>query len=561
MKTLYCYPILLLLLLLAPFHSSAQTTQPFFYNQITASIQGYDGQNLLLLNSELSPAGLPVISIHEPQSDSLVKTAILFNDGIPLSLEVMPVSDGFLAAASFFQCDVYLDWQLYRFNQKGNLLWVKPLAFQTSPQDSMKILPGPGGGFWLFRNGEVPMLHTPHGELIQTGTHVLPLFTGYQESAGGKLLVYGDSGLALYSPTLLSIQVGLQNTIILDAEPLPNGNFAALSSDTLFLLDPQFTIIQKTALNLPANTLVDLTYAGGWTHVLAQTNPKQLLRFDTADLTIFAAIDIPQNAPFQVQFIACTPDDKLLLTGYEHPSRGQVLETRTVSATQMPDFSATADAGISSITINTPPKGTQYSGPILSYDIRINSISILLQNTGSAPLQQVDINGVLNTFMWYCGQEAAFYRKRFENLNLMPGEDSVLILGPVIWSAPWYLPSEIDLCFWTTLPNDSIDVNFANNQSCISTLVTTPAHSPQSVTKKINITPNPAYQIARIEWTNKKEEETTIQVFGPSGRLVRTATTQGKTWTLQRESLPAGLYTIFIRSGSGQQFMGRLVFQ
>ncbi|MCB9332979.1 MAG: T9SS type A sorting domain-containing protein [Lewinellaceae bacterium] len=547
------------------FSAHTQSRQPQFWNSIEAAFPGFNGQSHLLLSSLNSVEGIPVYGVQTIEPTGQSSYRFLLGKGQPHGLECMPLSDGFLIAGSFFQCDIDVNWTLYRYNASGNLLWSKDLGFQTNPRDTFKLLPLPDNGFWLFRQNNAPIRYTADGEPGQPWFNPLPLFRGYRKLDNDYLLVYGEAGLGLYSPDFFTLKFGMVNIDLLAAEPLPNGHFAALSADSLFLVDEHLQPITQTALNLPAETSVGLCYAGGRLQVLAASEPRQLLRFDTANLSLLEVIDIPLDAAFQPDVLLSTADDQLLLAGHENPLAGidaQVIEARISDPLAMPDFDATAiDAGVTYLETPKMPAGKQYTDPINYYTMRIDSVSVWVKNDGAEILEKFTLNSVLNSFPWQCGTESTLYKINYQGLNILPGDSLRIYIGKLFWEAPWNMPASVELCFWTTLPNDSLDANPANNKFCRTLQVTVPTVSPEQPAEALFISPNPASDRAVIQWENSDFAAMHLQVFNAAGALVKTATVQAGSWEFERGALPAGLYHILIRNTeNGQLFTGRLLW-
>ncbi|MBK8965594.1 MAG: hypothetical protein R3D58_21780 [Saprospiraceae bacterium] len=548
------------------FSAHAQPRQPQFRNYIEAAFPGFNGQNHLLLSGINSVEGLLAFGVQTIEPTGQSSYHFLLGKGQPLGLEFMPLPDGFLIAGSFFQCDYDLNWTLYRYNATGNLLWSKDLGFQTDPRDTFKLLPLPDNGFWLFRQGNAPIRYSADGEPGQPWFGPLPLFRGYRKLDNDYLLVYGETGLGLYSPDLFTLQFGLENINLLAAEPLPNGHFAALSADSLYLLDGSFQVRTKTATNLPLNRTTEFCYAGGRLHLLVVNPPGQLLRFDTTDLSLLEVIDVPPGAPFLPRVILPATDDQLLLAGYENPLPNigaQVIEARISDPLAMPDFDATTvDAGVTYLEMPKMPIGQQYTNPINYYTMRIDSVSVWVKNEGAEILDKLTLNSVLNSFPWECGTESSLYKKNYQGLNILPGDSLRIYINKLFWEAPWFMPSSVELCFWTTLPNDSLDANPANNKRCRTLQVTVPTVSPEQPVEALFISPNPASDRATIKWENSDFAAMHLQVFNAAGVLVKTATVQTGAWEFERGALPAGLYHILIRNTeNGQLFAGRLLWR
>ncbi|MBK8923955.1 MAG: T9SS type A sorting domain-containing protein [Saprospirales bacterium] len=549
--------------LFRPNTTQAQATQHAFFTQVESSAPDPNGAIDLLLSGVDAVFGLPRIGVQRIWPDGQLSHHWLLAQGIPLGLDILPTADsGYLVAASFFQCDIEVNWKFYRFDATGNLLWEKDPGFDSSPHDVLKLLPGPGNTFWLFRNGSVPLHYTDSGDLLESGPLVLPVFRGHRKTPDNRYLAYGPAGLALYAPNLLSYQFALPHTPLFDAAVLPGGRFAALSADSVFVLDASFNTEKTTAHGLPENSAPSLVYAGGALHLLAGAAPRQLIRLDTANLHVLDIIPVPAAAPFQPRFLQTTLSGALLLAAEEQRAGSkQVVEVRTVPADTTPYFGATADAALGNLIVPYPPAGSVSGIPAPAFTIQVDSVDIWLKNNGTALLQTVTLNSVLNSFSWFCGIEFNSFRQTYSGLNLAPGDSVLLHAGALQWGAPGFLPPYVTLCFWTTLPNDSLDANPDNNQSCRTFPVIVPTFVPDPAVRPLVFAPNPAAGATAMCWENADTAPAHICVYNANGALQTELKVSGGHWTMPRGNWPAGLYTVLIRNENGKLFAGRLVWR
>lgn len=558
MKNVY-----LLLALQALFSATpgfSQTSQPEYYNRVESIKAGPDGAVHLIIAG--SSAGSSDILAQRIQPGGQSKTVPLLYEGIPLGYDVIPVSDGYIAAAAFFQCDIPVPWMLYKYDWDGNLIWKQPLDFSDDPFEPMKLLPGPANMVWIFRENKEPLLYSAGGALFETGPLALSLFDGFRTTPANRSLTYGKKGLALYHPNLLSVQFALKDRELLGAEALPDGHFVALSADTLYRLDADFALEKAVAHQLsPGSPYLGLTLAGGDIRIIAHTTPRQILTFDALTLLLKETLDVPPNAPFQPQELL-GQNDLLFMAGEELPLNGtsnQVVSIRSFPVPGVPDFSATADAAVEDVVFPSAPTGKQdYSPPFpVAYSMQLKDAYVLVKNEGSAVLQQLTLNCVLATFNWFCGPEEAQFRKTYHNLNLLPGETKQLSVGTLDWSAPGVLPATVSLCFRSSLPNDSLDAVHSNNMRCRSASVTVPTLNPQSKVQPLLIHPNPSSGSSTLRWTNGDFEPATVRIFDPTGRLLLEEQVKGTVWTFERQRLPSGLYLVTVRNAVGQLFSSR----
>lgn len=235
----------------------------------------------------------------------------------------------------------------------------------------------------------------------------------------------------------------------------------------------------------------------------------------------------------------------------------QVVSLRsTVPATVT--FEATPDAALLDITM--PHWPADHYEPRYDYHyIQIDSIAVTVKNKGTNLLEQVTINSVLAYSDYICQVEDQF-KKVYSRLNLQPGQSTTLYVGAV--TQPTHSISTVtSLCFWTTLPNDSLDHNAMNNRLCKTFQVIVTVEDPGFPSGKLQIVPNPAKDDCTLTWAGQSKNKASIQVINMTGQQVAIATTEGNEWEFERHSLPPGIYNVLVTTGNGQQITGKVVFE
>lgn len=558
MKHNQIFPILLFFTLSYPAQSQffERTFQTDFYNFTADLREGANGQ-LYCVTGSGGQSSFQTVYMHNIDSQGNTNTFPLFYYGLPLDYDWIPVPGGFIATGDFFECDINLPRHNLYFDLAGNLLWEK----EEDPVDpntyiEIKLLPGPGNTYWMFRGG-APIQFDLNGDSIGVAPSSLPLFKGYTTTGTGNLLTYGQ-GLALYNPSLTNIQLGLSNTEILKADVLPDSRYVVLTETSLLILDSNFNIEKEIyhGITWDPEQPMDMTANSDNIWLLAQTVPKQLLHYDTA-LTLLENKTIPAGAAFQPKLLA-SDDQRLALTGEEYG----MPYTQVVSVRSMPEdeisFDATADAAVIDVISTKPPTGYFWSSPF-SHSIVFDSVYVVVKNEGSATLQEVTVNASLGSITYIC-QEYFYYQGTFSDLNLQPGESIQLEIGKITQRAPFVLPTVTTLCFWTTLPNDSLDYNGMNNGTCRDFQVIVSDNEPQYVAP-LNISPNPATDHFLIQWPGDPNVDAIVQMFDITGRLISERRVTGSECSLQRENIPAGIYQVILTDDNGRVYSGKIVLE
>jgi hypothetical protein len=122
------------------------------------------------------------------------------------------------------------------------------------------------------------------------------------------------------------------------------------------------------------------------------------------------------------------------------------------------------------------------------------------------------------------------------------------------------VPAQTQLCFWTTLPNDSLDLDRTNNRTCQSFNVIVNAPEPPPMVS-LQISPNPASDAFTLNWSSDVNARALARLFDAAGRqVIETQVSSGR-WTFQRGALPAGLYNLLLTDDKGRVYSGKLVLE
>ncbi|MCC6411953.1 MAG: T9SS type A sorting domain-containing protein [Saprospiraceae bacterium] len=159
------------------------------------------------------------------------------------------------------------------------------------------------------------------------------------------------------------------------------------------------------------------------------------------------------------------------------------------------------------------------------YLLTDGAFSVQLRNEGDAVLQTVTLNAGFYGFEYnnFCFQYSSM-DTIYHDLNLQPGEDTILYLGntgEVIIDTFNFSIQPWQFCAWTSDPNQQVDADFTNNRSCIEIGLTVATEEPQ--THAFSLFPNPATETCTITWGENLRPET-VKVYDLYGRLVRSET-------------------------------------
>lgn len=133
-------------------------------------------------------------------------------------------------------------------------------------------------------------------------------------------------------------------------------------------------------------------------------------------------------------------------------------------------------------------------GQQIRYKIQGGDFSIRVTNHGQTILENVDVLvGFQWNDTWICWDRPV-HRRHYSGLDLAPGESVWLDFGDVFANYQPVIP--VELCFWTSAPNERPDGNHDDDTYCHTLIVSTiePAQIGQ-----LRIFPNPTADFLKIE--------------------------------------------------------------
>ncbi|MEZ5038973.1 MAG: T9SS type A sorting domain-containing protein [Saprospiraceae bacterium] len=205
------------------------------------------------------------------------------------------------------------------------------------------------------------------------------------------------------------------------------------------------------------------------------------------------------------------------------------------------------DVALVGIAVDGPPQienlGYECQG------LAFSAVSIKIENTGTETIQSLALNSRFNRCQAIC-QSAFTYHYPFENLNLAPGSSLSLPIGD--FSAPGVpQDSDIELCFWLSLPNHKSDQIGANDMLCQSFIINGLTEINSSF--QVNLFPNPVHDQLRIGFEAPLVRQVEGAIFNVLGQRLQVFTflkgSQRK--ELELSMLPSGTY--FLKIGEYQK--------
>lgn len=487
---------------------------------------------------------------------------------------VIPLPDGRWVQAGFSHvCDFDVGGFVQLLDVPGTVLWTM-------------------GGLQQWPNEFIPeisdVLLTPNQEILAVGGDIIwriDLETGqvlekkklpgsdisdlsHTSDGKGYLLAAGNAIIAMDSALNTAVlhtipEAGKSYTRVIAA---PNSGFLALRNDNKIqyrrwigvgfnwmILEPGFNVTDIEPAGHGA-VLCGVKDGKGWFGSIIDTSAQ----VETAIFTLSQ----PDLRPHQIGFDPVGggfvlagvelhgPSPRTYLSQYSGNQHFWIQSFAPDGTTQ----NAACDAALVELVVHQLPKASPHNGPPwspLKWQIYLNGeFSVRLKNTGVDTLHSVHVLAARFSLSdpGYCPLKQ-YINKRFEQLDLAPGADTLLYLGFFGWGyaetvMPW------DICIWTTAPNDQIDINHDNDYVCGEFNLVSATHEQK--TAAVELFPNPA-QDALFLQTNG-ETPGLCRIFNAAGRLVaeQTPVSGPEAWRLDVSRLPAGFYWLQTEHGQGR---------
>lgn len=471
-------------------------------------------------------------------------------------------------------CDAFFGGFIQLRDSSMGVVWTRkwdnnPLPSSFVPEVSAMLLT-PETEILVVGNDKIWRLELETGQLLEEkkiiGARIYDL--AYTYDGKGYLLASKNAILgmdsALNTEVLHTIpEAGKSYIRVIAAR---NGGFFALRDDgkiqyrrwidvgyAWMLIDPGFQVTDMTA---HPSGLAFCGMKGGKGH--AGTITDTLDQVETSGF----ALEYPEIVPQKIG--VDPPNGALVLAGVElHGPPPRTINNETGShhlwiQSFAPDGTtqnAACDAALVELVVHGLPQVYPYNGgppwsPFKWKMSKSGEFSVRLKNNGADTLQSVHILAGRYSFSdpGYCPW-ADYINKRFEQLDLAPGADTLLYLGFLGWGyaktvMPW------DICIWTTAPNDQIDINHDNDYVCGEFNLVSATYEQK--TAAVELFPNPAYDALYLQ-TNG-EAPGLCRIFNAAGRLVaeQMPVSGPEACRLDVSRLPAGFYWLQTERGQGR---------
>lgn len=348
-------------------------------------------------------------------------------------------------------------------------------------------------------------------------------------------------------PTDKGLLIMSSNGVLMDSIPdlvldhldlLPNGNFLAKAYGTLYLYSQSFT--QLSTYPIQGMTIEDITFKPDGIAVV--TSDNHIFRFNQY-LTFLGFFQLPSQKQ-QFKTIVYSTNGLMAGGSEQFGNLQNKNQSAFIKEYALDGSTINTSENVALISVNQTSSLTVASTFGL-FTITIPDIDMVVKNLGTTAVESVTVN-----FMWpdAGGFPCPFnntFSKQFDNLALQPGSSATIDWGDLsirTWTD--FSGEQIELCFWTSLPNHHLETNNANDVSCTEVLVA--AHEPFPITFYHAF--NAVTDMLYLEMKSQLDAAN-ANVFNAAGQLVYKAPIDWQFQNLDLSGLPDGAYFLQIVSG------------
>ncbi len=336
--------------------------------------------------------------------------------------------------------------------------------------------------------------------------------------------------------------------LILDRiEILPNGNLLTQQGDVLQLYDADFTPL--AFFQQPGNALKDLSFTQNEIAVL--TSAPSVVKLDLGLNTIGTTPLAGHNQSFTS--VAFAENGYMVGGGESFGDNGH--ESKSAFIKEFKYDGSTSDTNADAALVEVSTSGSiQIQHFENWYDLAtVPDITVIVKNNGPSVINSLNVNIHFpneNIFLAECPLIQAF-SKNFENLNLQPNATMQLAWGDLeFWLIAAPIGGQLELCFWTSLPNHHLETNNDNDVACTQVLISD-AHEPKTLAFHHYF--NPATDELILETQPElKMQKSELFVFNTAGQMVLKSRMDQQRQALDLGQLPDGAYFLQILSGRQQ---------
>lgn len=299
-------------------------------------------------------------------------------------------------------------------------------------------------------------------------------------------------------------------------ETISFGNLVGSKSDTIYLFDENFQVIQK-ALIL-GETVKDMKSMEDRVAVLTESNHVYL--YDQ-DLMLIANFQLDYD---HLTFKNIVPDqDGVVLAGDHHfgifPSGNNAVFVKKFGANGFDPFER-RDIGLYFVQPATKtdvwPEAGKFKVSFQDVKFQVFNYSDTVLNSFRANVRFPDL-----PMEWplHPNPVPQHFFKQFSNLNLAPGQSTTLSWDEFTATFVEY-PSgnNMELCFWSSMPDGKSDINPNNDVACADFFVNDEEQQPEQI--GFEVFPNPTTSSCSIFYSLPAVSDSELSIYDAMGRLL-----------------------------------------
>ena len=243
-------------------------------------------------------------------------------------------------------------------------------------------------------------------------------------------------------------------------EILQNGNFLAQITDILYLYSPDFT--QLAFYQQQGDAIEDITFDQNGIAVL--TSAPHIIRLDFGLQQLGSTPLVGHNQAFTALDFA---DGGYILAGSERYGGGGDGNDAAFIKQFALDGSTANTAKDVALTTVSQNGSLDVSEVWNLFTITIPNIGLTVTNNSATVIERLNANFSWSDASGFPCPFSNTFTKPFDSLNLQPGASTTLDWGELpIRTWEDFSGEQINLCFWTSLPNHRLETNNDNDVSC-----------------------------------------------------------------------------------------------
>lgn len=448
-----------------------------------------------------------------------------------------------------------------KLDTNGNLLFQTVLqstyVYNVASGETLDITQHPDSSFYLVTATDL-LHYSSSGQFISRVNTGLTDINSILALNNGNLLINGKLNSQLknteFSTTLTLINQQPATNAIVKFMELPSGNLIARTSLNSLEKYSAGLILQansSAAIN-PANiTIQDFTSRNDSVFVTGVVL--------TSATPFYAILDANLSSLYQTQ----ANYTKVRPTGISVTNKNKVNIITTGSSNTSPNvtftglyqfgitgvFTSSSDVGVESYVTTSTSLFPYYTGPYVSY-LPSASFDVIVRNFGTDTVKQFYLNQFQN------GMQCNSLFHKLYTVTIAPGATVGVQTGTfnthynaLILQNQQTYSTTINVCFFTTIPNFSNDVNISNDTHCESVLFkVTGLDENLWLNASTNVFPNPFTNDVMI---NCAVPMHIIRIYNSIGALVKEEFVDTKDLELKNLELDAGIYVIRIETEKG----------